>query len=611
MKKYLKVSAENIYFSNKIYPLFAFLSLILMILISGYVFYQLWPKTTPNFSFIPTVKNSKTIYLLKSEDNVEYFFNKMKLSPKNYLNNLEKLKNKFEKIGYNVKFISNDNISTLKKGDILLVLDDYAISNKSFEKIKNFLKKGGNLIFNYHFGYFNENKFVKSKRVTLLTGLKELKEAMTKIHPLFYIPKVLSPIGMSSQKTKRHDLVLYGSDTLPLFHSKNTPDAILTNWAITSTPQIDSKPLPVNDAGIIWHGLYGKGKWFYFSFPQYVLIDMPINDFKFLFTNIFNYFQNHITIVPYPYIDQKSVIFISEDTEYKYENMIHFARLAKQKDINVTLFCVADLAMKHPKITKEAATFPNVEIASHSLTHSKILGASEEKVKREILGSKEVLEKITGKKIYGFRPPREEIDKLMEKWLRKAGYIYVMEKIKPHLLPKQDYPGLITIPRHGTDDYTYVIELNWNKEQILRKIIQETEMLTKMNTLYTLSVHTHLLSYKTNLDVSAKYFDYLNKHPQIVPMKGIDIAKRAIILQNLRIDMENFANKTVIKISNNSNYPIINGKFRIYHPETKIKKIIPELIQTKVKIIKKTREYSDVEINKIPPKTTVILFVSF
>jgi len=605
------MSAANTYFSNKIYPLFAFLSLILMILVSGYIFYQLWPKTAPNFSFIPTIKNSKTIYLLKSEDNVEYFFNKMKLSPKNYLTNLEKLKQKFEKIGYNVKYISNEKVSELKKGDILLIFDDYAISNKNFKRIKEFLKKGGNIVFNYHFGYFDKNRFVKSKRITKITSLKELKETITKTHPLFYIPKVLSPIGMSSQKTKRHDLVLYGNDTLPLFQSKSTPDAILTNWAITSTPEINSTPLPVNDAGIIWHGFYGNGKWFYFSFPQYVLIDMPINDFKFLFNNIFNYFQNHITIVPYPYIDQKSVIFISEDTEYKYENMIHFARLAKQKDINVTLFCVADLAMKHPKITREAATFPNVEIGSHSLTHSKILGASEEKVKKEILGSKEVLEKITGKQIYGFRPPREEIDKLMEKWLRKAGYIYVMEKIKPHLLPREDYKGLITIPRHGTDDYTYVIELNWDKKQILNKIIQETYMLTKMNALFTLSVHTHLLSYKTNLDVSAKYFDYLNKHPEISPMKGIDIAKRAIILKNLKIDTENFANKTVIKISNNSNYPIINGKFRVYHPDTVIKKIIPELIQTKVKIIKKTREYSDVEINKIPPKTTVILFVSF
>ncbi|WP_457563355.1 polysaccharide deacetylase family protein, partial [Caminibacter pacificus] len=235
---------------------------------------------------------------------------------------------------------------------------------------------------------------------------------------------------MSSQKTKRLDIVLYEKDSLDLFHSNNTPDAIITNWAITSTPKIDDKEIPVNDAGVIWHGLYGKGKWFYFSFPLYVFLDMPINDFKFLFNNIINYFQNNITVVPYPYIDHKSVIFISEDTEYKYENMINFTKLAKEKDINVTLFCVADLAMKYPKITREAATFPNVEIGSHSLTHTKIMGTNEEKVKKEILSSKEILEKISGQKVYGFRPPREEIDKLMEIWLRKAGYIYVMEKTK-------------------------------------------------------------------------------------------------------------------------------------------------------------------------------------
>ncbi|WP_456489346.1 hypothetical protein, partial [Caminibacter pacificus] len=225
--------------------------------------------------------------------------------------------------------------------------------------------------------------------------------------------------------------------------------------------------------------------------------------------------------------------------------------------------------------------------------------------------SKEILEKISGQKVYGFRPPREEIDKLMEIWLRKAGYIYVMEKTKSHLLPREDYEDLITLPRHGTDDYNYLINLNWDKKKILNNIIKETDLLTNMNILYTLSIHTHLLSYKTNLDVIAKYFDYLNKHPKIVAMKGIDIAKRAIMLQNLKIDTENFANKTVIKISNNSKFHIKNGKFRIYHPSTKITKIIPELITTKVKIIKKTKDYDDIQINEIPPKTTVTLFVSF
>ncbi len=602
--------AANTSSSNKLYPLFAFISLLLMILVSGYIFYQIWPKNGNNFSFMPTIKHSKTIYLLKSEDNIEYFFGRMNLSPSNYLNNLDMIKNKFEKIGYKVKYVSHKDISKLKKGDILLIFDDYAITRSNFKKIETFLSNGGNVIFNYHFGYFDESRFVKSSRITKITSLTELNETV-KQTDLFYIPKVLSPIGISSQKTKLHDLVLYGNDSLPLFKSKNTPDAIITNWSITSTPEINGKEIPVNDAGVIWHGLYGKGKWFYFSFPQYVFLDMPINDFKFLFNNIFNYFQNNLTVVPYPYIDHKSVIFISEDTEYKYENMIHFTKLAKEKDINVTLFCVADLAMKYPKITREAATFPNVEIGSHSLTHTKIMGTNEEKVKREILGSKEILEKISGQKVYGFRPPREEIDKLMEIWLRKAGYIYVMEKIKTHLLPREDYEDLITLPRHGTDDYNYLINLNWDKKKILKNIIKETNMLTKMNALYTLSVHTFLLSYKTNLDVIAKYFDYLNKHPKIVAMKGIDIAKRAIMLQNLKIDTENFANKTVIKISNNSKFHIKNGKFRIYHPSTKITKIIPELITTKVKIIKKTKDYDDIQINEIPPKTTVTLFVSF
>jgi len=597
--------------SSKKYSILVFLFLFGLITISGYVFYQMWPRYTKNYSMIPLIKQPHTIYLLNSKDNLELFFSKMNLSSDNYLNNIKKFKQKLTNLGYEVKVINENKIASLKPHDILIAFDEYAISNKHFKELKEFIKKGGNFIFNYHFGYLNENKFLKAKRIEEITNLKLLKETISKDDTLFFIPKLLSPVGMSSQNARRYDIVLYGNDVLPLFESKTTPDAILTNWSVTATPLIKNHLLDINKSGVMWHGLYGKGKWFYISMPLYVFLDMPKDEFNLIFKNIITYLQNPITAIAYPFIDSKKVVFISEDTEYKYENMLPFSRLAKEYDINVTLFCVARLAKQYKDMTKEVSTYPNIEIGSHSYSHTKIMGTNEEKVKKEIVGSKEIIENIIGKKIYGFRPPREEIDKLMTYWLINSGYIYVMEKIKPYLLPKETSPNFFTIPRHGTDDYTYIIELDWNKNQILNKIIQETILLTKMNALYTLSVHTHLLSYKSNLDVSKRYFKYLNTQKDIKTLKGIDIAKRANILKNLQIKADNFQNKTTLKITNNSIYPIINGKFRIYHPNMDIKSITPELFQTKLKIINSNKEYSDVEISKIPPKTTTIIFIEY
>jgi len=602
--------AVNMSSSNK-YPIYLFFTLILMVIISGYMFYQLWPRYTKNYTLVPDLTHKKTIYMLQSSDNIALYFSRLKIAPENYLNGVKELKTKLEKIGYKVKIINEKEIPSLPQNATLIAFDVYALSKEHLQNLKNFLQNGGNLIFNYHFAYFVDKTFVKSKNIEEITKLKKFKEIVRNNEAQFFIPKVLSPLAMGSLDTQRVEAVMYKNDAIPLYESKTTPDAILINWAINSTPYLNNKPLDVKKAGVAWHGTYGKGKWYYFAFPQYVFVDMKMNYFKFLFNHIYSFLSNDITIIPYPYIDAKKVVFISEDTEYKYENMIHFAKLANEKNINVTLFCVANLAQKYKEITHMAAQLPRVEIGSHSYSHSKIMGAPKEKVIKEIKGSKEILEKITGKKVYGFRPPREEIDTLMEKILANSGYIYVMEKVKPFLLPKTTHPNLITIPRHGTDDYTYVIGLNWTKEQILNNIIHETEVLTSMNALFTLSVHTHLLSYKSNLDVSSKYFDYLNNHKDIKALKGIDIAKRAIIYEKLKFSTEHFANKIALTISNNSNYPMMNAKFRIYHPNIEIKKISSELINNSVKIIASNKEYTDVEINKIPPQTSTIIFISY
>jgi len=602
--------AANMSSSNR-YPIYLFLTLVLMLMLSGYMFYQLWPRYTKNYTLMPNIKSDKVVYLLQSYDNISLYFARVKISPDNYLNGLEELKNKLKKIGYQVKLIDEEKITTLPQNATLIAFDVYALTSEHLNDLKNFLKNGGNLIFNYHFAYFINKHFVSSKNIEEITSLKKLNETVRNNEAQYFIPKVLSPLAMSSINTQKIETVIYKNDAIPLYESKNIPDAILINWAISSTPYFKNTPLEVKKAGVAWHGTYGKGKWYYFSFPQYVFIDMKLEHFKFIFDHIYSYLTNDITVIPYPYIDEKKVVFISEDTEYKYENIIHFAKLAHEKNIDVTLFCVANLAEKYPALTKEASKFKEIEIGSHSYSHSKIMGEPKEKVIKEIKGSKEILEKITGKKVYGFRPPREEIDELMEKILLDSGYKYVMEKVKPFLLPKITKSHLVTIPRHGTDDYTYVIGLDWTKEQILNNIIHETEVLTSMNALFTLSVHTHLLSYKSNLDVTRKYFDYLNSHKDIKALKGIDIAKRAIIYEKLKFTTENFANKIALTIANNSDFPMLNAKFRIYHPNIKIKKISSELINNSVNVITSTKEYTDVEISKIPPQTSTIIFISY
>ncbi|GAB6074068.1 polysaccharide deacetylase family protein [Nautilia lithotrophica] len=591
---------------NKINLLQVIIAFLIIILISGYIFYQLIPKNENNFLFF-TKKPSK-VYILLSEEN-EIYLNKINLSIDAYEDKLKQLQKKFSSIGINTKTITENDIDSLNKNDILIAFDIYSVSKNTMQKIKDFLNRGGNFIFNYHFGYFLDSKFVKAENIENITGLKYFTESKSKSSSNFYTPKILSPLLLGSNG-QRHDLVLYSNDTLPLFKSKYIPDAILTNWEITSTPILENKMLDIKESGIIWHGFYSKGKWFYFSFPSYVILDMPKELFKKYFNNIIN-FMTGITIAKYPFLDSKNAVFISEDTEYKYTNMINFSILANKYNIPATLFCVANLALKHPDITKKASDLPNIEIGSHSYTHTKIQGEPEKKVLKEIKGSKEVLEKITGKKVFGFRPPREEIDQTMENILRESGYKYVMEKTKPYLLPTFEHKKLITIPRHGTDDYIYLMNLNWNKNKILQKIIQETEMLTALNAIYTLSVHTHLLSYKSNLDVSKRYFEFLTKNKKIRPFKGIEIANRIEWKKNISVSLQTLNGKIFIYINNKNKINIKNFSFRIYWPNANKISISPEMSNVKIKIIENNlnRKYTDISIN-LKPKSTISLIVN-
>jgi len=604
-------SVENMFFLNRIRTLIVLAFIVLLSILSGYVIYQLLPNINFNLSFISSQKTPYQIKILFSDTTVN-LLNNQGLNPEKYKNDIENLKLKFQKNGFNVKIISENQLAFLKKNDILFAPDTYALSNFAKNNIKKFLRNGGNLIFNFRFAYFDENRnFLESSSIEEITNLKKSIDSIPKKKAIFFIQKRISPLNMSNVPF-RQDLVVY--DALPIFHSDFIPDIVLTNWSMTSTPMIKNRYLSIYDDGIAWHGFYGKGKWFYFSFPTYVFLDMKNNEFKKIFNNIIHFSKDLVTISSYPFIDKKNAVFVSEDTEYKYPYGYNFATLAKQHDINVTLFAVAKLANQYKDITKKIASYPNCEIGSHSYSHIKIMGAPLATEKKEIIYSKELLEKLTGKPIYGFRPPREEIDDTMEKLIKQAGYIYVMEKSKPFLLPMKRKYGIITIPRLGTDDYTYLIDTDFNKSQILNHIILETNFLTSINGVYTLSVHTHLLSYKSNITVLDKYFTFLNKHKNLNPMKGKDIATKAILAQHISFNYSATTNRIIsLNISNNNNKKVKNITFRLYIPNIKILSFTPQTLKYKIKIIKYNpqRRYYDLKINKIPPKTTVTIFIKY
>lgn len=598
------------FLNSKSYDTAVFALILFFIIATSLLFYKLIPSFSPFFNYFALPQKSQHIYMLKSNETLTYL-QEHGYNIENYLHRIALVQNNLKKLGITPKEIDESAIDRLHNGDILIAFDVFSISDSTQKKLFDFLQNGGHLLFNYHFGYFNKNRYRGAALVEKITHLKTLTEAKHK-KALFITPKLFSPFMDDVAYAKVYDYILY--DQIPLFHSKAIPDAVMSNWASTSTPILDGQKISFYDAGVMWHGNFGKGSWVYFAFPSYTLTDDTFELFSFFMGKSLQFLRTPVTVITYPYIHYDKVVFVSEDTEYQYQNLAQFSALAKKMQMPVTAFCVGYLAKKNAALTKKAAQNPYLEIGSHSYSHTKIVGTSDENMLKETLGSKLLLEKITGKKVVGFRPPREEIDKKLATFIKKAGYIYTMEKHKEYLYPKEEYKGLLTIPRHGTDDYEYLINLDWSKEQILHNIIEETEFLTNLSTLFTLSVHTHLLTYKSNIDVLQKYFEYLKKHPDITVLKGKDIAKLALHALHIHIDTTYSSKKIFVKISNDSKETVPHFRFRIYY--TNIQKLsnpTPEIVGIEAKILhKNTKEkYMDVEVSKLMPQSFINIIFDY
>jgi hypothetical protein len=590
----------------------------LFVLLSGLVFYQFLPVLKFPQNGLVSFMSETHFFILRSQKTLEYL-QRSGGDRGAYEKIIDAFARRLDSIGIKYEKISEKELENLSKDDVLIALDSYVIDEKSWDIVEKFLRGGGKLFFNYRFGYFADSGGKKYRSYSLveeLTGLKSLDMGVTKKENggLFVIPKILSPLMLDTDRAKRSDLIIY--DPLPLFDSSGKEyDMMLSDWSITSTPKFHGKRLGLEKAGVAWHGAYGRGEWYYFSFPAYSFLEFRGERlFSSIVGSSLHYLKEPVGTVPYPYMDSDKAIFISEDTEFKYQNMSGYSELAKRYDINTTLFCVAKLAEKYPKLTKKISALPNIEIASHSYSHSRIMGMGEKRVAREIAYSKKVLEEITGKELVGFRPPREEIDELMALWLKKAGYRYTMERTKDYLVPSMEYEGIVTIPRHGTDDYQYFVQTEMSDAEVLEDIEFETEMLSSMNILYTLSVHTHLLSAGSNLSLLERYFSYLKKRPDIVPMKGEELAFRANTLSGIKISTDMTTRNIIVNIENRNDYKVNNFKFRLYwHGMKSVGSLKAEMLKSDAEVIAKNEKerYSDISLKTLSPNSTLSLMLDY
>ena len=589
--------------------------LIVLMLILSSSSYYLFQNYFSN-TFLTYALSGKKVYFLHS-DTLKNMYEKNGMDYDGYQKRLKHFKQLCLEDTYEAVNVSSDGIDTLPKHAILVALDMMSLSHDEVEDLDKFVSGGGRLLFNFTSGFLDASLHYRAnnlvKRVTTLTLDKNINTIKQNQKDGGYMAtKLLSPLSKYLPAGKSMEFIVY--DPLPIFNTKLEAESYMTTWGLDNYIKINkSKSLTKEQSGLIWKGAKSLGKWVYFSFPSYVFVDNDAVAYAKIFKGILDYLDKDMTAIMYPYIDAKNVMFISEDTEYKFTNLENFYKVSLKNKFPVTAFCVANLAQKYPELMKKVITSPYMEIGSHSYTHKKIVGESDAVIKRETEGANKLLHSLTGRDIIGFRPPREELNKEMITDLQDSGTKYILSESKSRLYPFGYMNGkMLMIPRHGTDDYSYLINLDWNSSQILQQIKTEANILADLNGMYTLSTHTHLMSFSTNINITDKFMQYVNKQKRLTAMNGAMIYKRVILRDKIHLSTKQTNKKFIMTFSNDSNEKVHDVHYELsVSPDIKLGRVESEVIGVQTKLIKNKSNTYTLIIKSMSPKSQMILFVNY
>jgi len=588
---------------------------IILFLTAGVVIFQILKEfffaSSLLMQMISTSKKIQ-IYVYDSTTN-EDFYEKIGIKKEIYRNRLKKIESWILRdLDFIPKVIRKnelEKITTLRfiKNSVLLLPDVLSLSDEEFLLVKEFIKKGGGVLVNWYFGFRNEKgEYVGGKRIEKLfpnisyIGDLHLKEK----EPLFFALKGINPYGIKLPG-KKYQIAVY--DPIPLFkEEKANSDALLSTWSISPF-----RNLPLNSIGCLRHRSLGKGRVVYFSFPFYSIFEIKEErrNFNHLFTGILSYLAGKPSISLFPLLDYPYATFLSLDTEFLFKNLIFFSDLLKELNIRGTAFCVASLAEKEGTVFKEALKNPLLEIASHSYTHAN-LESPNVSLDKEVTESKTLLEKLSGRKIWGFRPPMEKINaKVLEK-IAGAGYKYVFAKPSPSSLFPYYSHGIVVIPRTSRDDFDLMITEELSDEKVFQNLLKDFQFISYLNGCFTLSTHTFLLSSKEKINILKKFLNIAEVKKGKF-LTGMEYARTFVIFDGIYLKHKESDTKVYITISNNSNFGVKKVLLRYFWRENKKpKKIYPEVLgAVDLKIVNEGRDYTDIMISPLTPKTSITVIV--
>lgn len=145
------------------------------------------------------------------------------------------------------------------------------------------------------------------------------------------------------------------------------------------------------------------------------------------------------------------------------ENNFYYAYPAlKRYNFPATIFVVADFIGKEKFLGWDKIKTmqeDNISIGSHTVTHAWLPALSEEEIRRELVGSKKILESRTGRKAETLSYPLGGFDERVERIAEDAGYIGAVATNPGGKYPGDDPYALKRIRISMTSDNPFVFRI--------------------------------------------------------------------------------------------------------------------------------------------------------
>jgi len=306
LKKYKHEIKEEIFDWIKVFSL-----MFILLFISLFIVYSIMKNYVDVDSILSGNINKKTVYILDNVNNEKF------------LPYLQKHIKSFKLVLVKPGILTN--IDKIKKHSILLLLDAKNIDQKTKILVREYVNKGGNIIFN-----FADDDLVRN-----ITDL-DLKNREILRKGSFIIQ---SPV-LSSVQTKKEKIKLYD------------------NIFIYNSPSVLDLTKGYKSYGILWYGKLNKGRWIYSTVPFYILKNANV------LNSMIEYAYYGFEAEIFPYLDIENPIIINEYFYYNFDyNVIN---LINNLNLKATIFVNPD------KIDKKIDVSSNIEIAVTTTDNKKI-----------------------------------------------------------------------------------------------------------------------------------------------------------------------------------------------------------------------------------------------